>query len=237
MIFPADELGSPDEPENAAGESTLEGLFGNTGDERSKVPPDDAPVDADGVDQAAAVDPSEVKGWYILKVQSNREDSIRDALLRRIRIQGLERYVDQVIVPTEKISQINPKTGKKRTIKQKLYPGYLVVHMAINDDTWFLIRETPGIGDFTGSGGKPVPMQDHEVARIVAKTDDQPAETVKIKIDLKTGDRVKIIDGIFLNFEGDVGEVDENSGKITVLINIFNRSTPVDLEYWQVEKL
>ena len=101
--------------------------------------------------------------WYILKVQSNREESIREGLLRRVAIAGLDRYFGDVIVPTEKVTEF--KGGKKRVIKRKLYPGYLVVHMEINDDTWFLVRETPGIGDFTGAAGRPSPMLPHEVQR------------------------------------------------------------------------
>ena len=94
--------------------------------------------------------------WYILKVQTNREESIADALQRKIAIEGLDQYFGEIIVPTEKVTEF--KAGKKKVVKRKLYPGYIVVHMAINDDTWFVVRETPGIGDFTGSGGKPTPM-------------------------------------------------------------------------------
>ena len=101
--------------------------------------------------------PEEIrKEWYILKVQSNREESIREGLMRRVAMAGLERFFGECIVPTEMVSEF--KGGKKRVIKRKLYPGYLVVHMEINDDTWFLVRETPGIGDFTGSVGRPSPM-------------------------------------------------------------------------------
>ncbi len=114
---------------------------------------------------------SDKMDWYILKVQSNREESIREGLLRRIAIAGLDRYFDEVIVPTEKVTEF--KGGKKRVVKRKLYPGYLVVHMEINDDTWFLVRETPGIGDFTGAAGHPSPMLPHEVSRMVAKQEEK----------------------------------------------------------------
>jgi len=178
----------------------------------------------------------EVKNWYILKVQSNREDSIADALKRRVKIGGLDRYFDEIIVPTEKITEFT-KTGKKRIVKRKLYPGYLVVHMVINDDTWFLVRETPGIGDFTGAGGKPVPMLPHEIQKIIRIEIDPAIEQPKLKINFKTGSRVKIIEGTFENFEGDVDGIDETSGEVIVMINIFGRSTPVTLEYWQVEAI
>ena len=178
---------------------------------------------------------SDKMDWYILKVQSNREESIREGLLRRVAIAGLGFYFGDVIVPTEKVTEF--KGGKKKVIKRKLYPGYLVVHMEINDDTWFLVRETPGIGDFTGAAGRPSPMLPHEVARIVAKQEEKSEKAPKLKIAFRTGDRVKINEGTFENFEGEVDSLDETNGRVTVMINIFGRSTPVELEYWQVEAL
>ena len=185
---------------------------------------------------AAVVEPkSENMDWYILKVQSNREESIREGLLRRVAIAGLDRFFGDVIVPTEKVTEF--KGGKKKVIKRKLYPGYLVVHMEINDDTWFLVRETPGIGDFTGAAGHPSPMLPHEVARIVAKQEEKSEKSPKLKIAFREGERVKINEGTFENFEGEVDSIDETNGRVTVMINIFGRSTPVELEYWQIESL
>jgi transcription termination/antitermination protein NusG len=178
---------------------------------------------------------SDKMDWYILKVQSNREESIREGLLRRVAIAGLGFFFDQVIVPTEKVTEF--KGGKKKVIKRKLYPGYLVVHMEINDDTWFLVRETPGIGDFTGAAGRPSPMLPHEVSRIVAKQEEKSEKAPKLKIAFREGERVKIKEGTFENFEGDVDSIDETNGRVTVMINIFGRSTPVELEYWQIETL
>lgn len=173
--------------------------------------------------------------WYILKVQSNREDSIADALKRRIAIAGLGEYFDEIIVPTEKVSEF--KGGKKRIVKRKIYPGYIVVHMELNDDTWFLVRETPGIGDFTGSGGKPTPMLPQDVNKIIAKPDESSPEQIKNVIPFNQGDRVRIKEGTFENFEGDVDNIDPANGRVTIMINIFGRSTPVELEYYQAEKL
>ncbi|HVX63222.1 MAG TPA: transcription termination/antitermination protein NusG [Pirellulales bacterium] len=173
--------------------------------------------------------------WYILKVQSNREDSIRDALQRRISVAGLDEFFDEIIVPIEKVTEF--KNGKKRVVKRKLYPGYIVVHMELNEDTWFLVRETPGIGDFTGSGGKPTPMLPHDVSKIVSKQEEKTDEAPPIAVPFQAGDRVKINEGTFENFEGDVDNIDRGNGRVTVMINIFGRSTPVELEYWQIEKL
>jgi len=173
--------------------------------------------------------------WYILKVQSNREDSIRDGLMRRVAIAGLDDYFGNIIVPIEQVTEF--KAGKKRITKRKLYPGYLVVQMEINDDTWFLVRETPGIGDFTGAAGHPTPMLPHEVVRILARQEEKTDQAPKLKIAFSAGDRVKITEGTFENFEGEVHTIDETNGRVTVMINIFGRSTPVELEYWQIESV
>lgn len=176
------------------------------------------------------------KAWYILKVQVNREESIRDALQRRVQIEGLDRYFGDIIVPTEDVAEFT-KTGKRRIVKRKLYPGYIMVHMAINDDTWFLVRETPGIGDFTGSAGKPTPMDPREVERILklGQPDDEGEAQVKTAIPFKPGDRVRVKEGYFQNTEGEVESIDEANGRVTVMIVIFGRSTPVELEHWQIE--
>jgi transcriptional antiterminator NusG len=173
--------------------------------------------------------------WYILKVQSNRERSIAEALERKIAIEGLSKYFDQVIVPTEKVTEF--KGGKKKVVERKLYPGYIVVHMHINDDTWFAVRETSGVGDFTGAGGKPTPMLPHEVSRIVQTETEEAEEAPKLDIKFSSGDKVKVKEGNFESFEGEVGSIDEASGRVTVMINIFGRSTPVELEYWQIEAM
>jgi transcriptional antiterminator NusG len=171
--------------------------------------------------------------WYILKVQSNRERTIAEALERKMRIEGLDRFFDQVIVPTEKVTEF--KGGKKKIVERKLYPGYIVVHMHINDDTWFAVRETSGVGDFTGAGGKPTPMLASEVARIVQTEEEETSEAPKLDIRFARGDKVKVKEGNFESFEGEVNTIDEASGRVTVMINIFGRSTPVELEYWQIE--
>jgi len=187
------------------------------------------------IEETPVVDEPPKMNWYILKVQSNREEGIRESLQRRVKVAGLEKYFGEVIVPTEMVSEF--KGGKKRVVKRKLYPGYLVAHMEINEDTWFLVRETPGIGDFTGSAGKPTPMLPHEVAKIVAKQEEKTDEAPKLKINFNVSDRVKINEGTFENFEGEVDSIDEASGRVTVMINIFGRSTPVELEYWQIESI
>jgi transcriptional antiterminator NusG len=174
--------------------------------------------------------------WYVLKVQSSREDTIRDALQRRVKIQGLQRFFGQIVVPTEKITEI--RNNKKRIVERKTYPGYIMIQMELNEKTWFLVRETPGVGDFVGAHGTPTKMTDVEVNQMLHQEEEKTtAEVPKVRIDVERGDRVKIKDGPFENFEGTVEEVIEGRGLVKVMLIIFNRPTPVDLEYWQVERI
>ncbi|MBX3417368.1 MAG: transcription termination/antitermination factor NusG [Pirellulaceae bacterium] len=179
--------------------------------------------------------------WYILKVQVNRENSICDALMRNIKRAGMDRFFEQVLVPTEDVREFS-KAGKPKIVKRKLYPGYIVVRMAINDDTWFLVRDTPGIGDFTGAAGKPVPLGSVEIERILSATlpaeaEDGQEENIKTAIKFKVADRVRVKEGYFQNYEGEVSAIDERNGRVTVMINIFGRANPVQLDHWQMEKL
>ena len=174
--------------------------------------------------------------WYVLKVQSSREDTIRDALQRRVKIQGLQRFFGQIVVPTEKITEI--RNNKKRIVERKTYPGYIMVQMELNEKTWFVVRETPGVGDFVGAHGTPTKMTEAEVNQMLHQEEEKTtAEAPKVRIDVERGDRVKIKDGPFENFEGTVEEVIEGRGLVKVMLIIFNRPTPVDLEYWQVERI
>jgi len=176
--------------------------------------------------------------WYILKVAFNREDTIREALEKRIKLSSLKEYFGEILVPTEDVVEFT-RAGKKRIVKRKLYPGYLMIQMIINDDTWFLVRETPGIGDFTGTYGKPTPMTDADVERIIklVHPDVDQEQGPKTSIPFRPGDRVRVKEGNFQSLEGDVDRIDEANGRVTVIINIFGRSTPVELDHWQIESL
>ncbi len=176
--------------------------------------------------------------WYILKVQFNREDTIRESLEKRIRLSNLASSFGEILVPTEDVVEFT-RAGKRRVVKRKLYPGYLVIRMIINDDTWFLVRETGGVGDFTGSGGKPTPMSDSDVERILkmAYPDADEEQVPKTTIPFRPGDRIRVKEGNFQSLEGDVDRIDEANGRVTVIISIFGRSTPVELDHWQIESL
>jgi transcriptional antiterminator NusG len=171
--------------------------------------------------------------WYILRVHNGQEEQIRESLEKRVKTFGMEDLVKTVLVPTERVSEI--KSGKKRVTRKKLYPGYIMVEMEITEESWFLVKETPGIGDFVGPYNKPSPMQPEEVERILAMT-QATEETPKIKIGVEKGDAVKIKEGPFENFDGVVEEVSPDKGMVKVVVTIFGRPTPVDLEYWQLEK-
>ena len=176
--------------------------------------------------------------WYILKVAFNREDSIADSLRKRVKMEGMDEYFGEIVVPTEDVATFT-RDGKRRISKRKLLPGYIMVYMSINDDTWFLVRETGGISDFTGAAGKPMPMEPSDVERFVNKPvlEDDEEVVIKTSIPFKAGDRVRVKEGNFENQEGDVDSVDEANGRVTVIINIFGRSVPMELDHWQVEPL
>lgn len=231
--------------EGLSNESGVEDGFPEQGD-LDQGDPEDGELDGEPEPEpvAAPAGPIELaeeedeeihKDWYILKVQSNRERSIAAALERKVAIEGLGNLFGQILVPTEKVTEF--KAGKKKVVERKLWPGYIAVEMHVNDDTWFAIRETGGIGDFTGSGGAPTPMAPHEVAKILHKEEEETDEAPKLDIKFAIGDKVKVKDGNFESFEGEVATIDDASGKVSVMISIFGRSTPVELEYWQVETL
>jgi transcriptional antiterminator NusG len=184
------------------------------------------------------VDDEAKMDWYILKVAFNREDSIADALRKRVRMEGMGEFFGEIVVPTEDVATFT-RDGKRRVSKRKLLPGYIMVNMLINDDTWFLVRETGGISDFTGSAGKPMPMEPADIERFINRPIDEDDEEPQIKIGIpfKVGDRVRVKEGNFENQEGDVDAVDEANGRVTVIINIFGRSVPMELDHWQVEPL
>lgn len=177
--------------------------------------------------------------WYFVKVQSGREDSIRKQLETRIKVAGLQDVVPQVLVPFERVTDL--KNGKRRVISRKLYPGYLMVQADIADaeDTRAVnargtLRETPGFGGFLGAPGEPTPLSEGEVAGILARMSDSESRP-QVHINLHKGDMVKIKSGAFDGFDGSVEEINPEKGTVRVVVTIFGRPTPVELEYWEVE--
>jgi len=173
--------------------------------------------------------------WYVLKVQTNRERTIRDALLKRVHGEKLEEFFGEIIIPSERV--VDTRSGSQREQDRKLFPGYIMVQMILNDETWYLVRDTGGVGDFAGAAGKPLPMEQHEVDRMLGRAEQQSTAVPKVKIGFAIGDLLKIREGTFENFEGRVEGIDEQSGKVSVLIEIFGRSTPVEIDHWQLESV
>lgn len=172
--------------------------------------------------------------WYFLRVQIGREDRIRKNMMARLKQAGLDEHVPQVLVPTESIAE--HRDGKRRVRKKKLYPGYLMVQMELNDDVWFALRETPGFGDFVGARNSATPMTPDEVENVLGRMDESKAAP-KLSVQYNKGDRVKIKQGPFENIDGVVEEVNPEKGTLEVAVTIFGRSTPVSLGYWEVEQI
>ncbi|MCB9877414.1 MAG: transcription termination/antitermination factor NusG [Planctomycetes bacterium] len=172
--------------------------------------------------------------WYFLRVQVGREDRIRQSMVRRLKQAGIESHVPQIVVPTETIA--DHRGGKKTVKRRKLYPGYLMVEMELSDDVWFVLRETPGFGDFVGGAAHPTPAKPEDVEKVLATMDsskDQP----KVAVQFKKGDRVKIKTGAFENTDAVVEEVHADKGTLDVSVNFFGRPTPMSLGYWEVEPI
>jgi transcriptional antiterminator NusG len=198
-------------------------------DEEKKDP---APADEAGAPPATA--PGGERKWYVVRVQSGREEQVKDGLLRRVGAAGLEGKITNVIVPTEKVTEI--RSGRKTVREKKLYPGYVMIEMLQDKDAWFLVRETPGIGDFLGLK-EPIPMAEHEVNKMLVEQSGSEEEKPRIKIEFQKGDTVRVKEGAFENFDGVVEEINAQKGTVGITITIFGRATRVDLEYWQVEKV
>jgi transcription termination/antitermination protein NusG len=172
--------------------------------------------------------------WYALKVQPEREEKIRDLLQERIRTKGQGEIIRTLLIPTESVVEV--RGGSKRTVQQKTYPGYLFVEMDLTEDSWYLITETAGVSGFVSANPRePQPLPDEEINRIL-RTIDERKEKPKPKVEFTAGQGVRIKEGPFQNFEGQVEEVQPDKGLLKVTVHIFGRSTPVELEYHQVER-
>jgi transcriptional antiterminator NusG len=183
------------------------------------------------------------KNWYVLRVASNREDQVRDALERKVKIEGLEDLIGRIVVPTERIKRV--KQGQQKVAERKLYPGYVFVEMEVNNDgtiperAYYLFKDTQGVGDFIGQRNKPDSMRADEVAKMLQDVEKAESQggSGQVKVEFKKGDPIKIKEGPFENFEGTVDEIFPDKGLVRVIVTIFGRATPLELEYWQLEKV
>ncbi len=195
--------------------------------ERSGLIDADDPIRNEGMD------------WFVLRVASNKESSVRETLLRKIQIEGMGHLVNRILVPTEKTKTI--KGGRQRIVETKLYPGYVFVEMRLEpdgripQDVFFLIKETTGVGDFVGTAGRPTPMQEHEIEKMLLDS-RKPEEEPTVKLVFEKGEAVTIREGPFQGYEGTVDELLPEKGLVRVLVTIFGRQAPIELEEWQLSK-
>lgn len=170
--------------------------------------------------------------WYAIHTYSGYEESVAENLKQRIKSMNMEDKIFNVLVPTEK--RIKIKNGKRRVVTEKMFRGYVLVEMIVTDESWYVVRNTPNVTGFVGAGTIPTPLSDEEIKMIKQR---MGIKEPKYKIELSIDDPVKIIDGPFKDFEGRVSEIDEEKGKVTVLVSMFNRETPVKLDFLQVKKI
>jgi len=174
------------------------------------------------------------KKWYVVHTQTGAEEKAKAGLENRMATTALKEFIEEIVVPTEQVSEI--RSGKKRIIGRKFFPGYILVKMEMNKDSWYLVKSTPGITGFIGPGRRPTPISESEVDSIVKRTEDTETKPSP-KIVFDVGEAIRIAEGPFANFNGSVMEVYPDRGKLKVSVSIFGRSTLVELEYWQVEKI
>lgn len=183
------------------------------------------------MDQAGEQQPADGRSWYVLHTYSGYEDNVARNLRQRIESMGMDDKIFQVIVPREK--KIRVRNGKRKTIDERLFPGYVMVEMIVTEDSWYVVRNTPNVTGFVGSGVTPTPVAKEEIDRLLSRMgDDEP----KYKIDVVEGDSVRIMDGPFKDFEGKISDVNDSKGTVKVLVNVFGRETPVELDFLQIKK-
>ena len=224
VITPPDQIGAePAEPGLAVVEAPAEG----------------PPATAEGVvetpptaDEGAGAAARDGRSWFVIHTYSGYENKVRTNLERRVASMMMENKIFRVLVPTE--DEIEVKDGKRRIAKKKVFPGYVLVEMIMDDDSWYVVRNTPGVTGFVGSGSKPLPLQDREVKAILKQLGD---ETPKFRITYQKGSSVRINSGPFMDFSGIVDEILPEKEKVRVLVSIFGRETPVELDFAQVEKI
>jgi transcription termination/antitermination protein NusG len=171
------------------------------------------------------------RAWYVVHCYSGYENKVRHNLEQRIETMGMKDRIFDVVVPTEE--EIEVKEGKRRTVERRVFPGYILVNMIMGEESWYVVRNTPGVTGFVGMGNTPTPLRPEEVNQIIKRME---AEAPRIKVTFKQGERVRIVDGPFNDFRGTVSEIDMERAKVRVMVNFFGRETPVELDFLQVEK-
>jgi len=174
---------------------------------------------------------TEQRAWYVVHCYSGYENKVRHNLEQRIETMGMKDKIFDVVIPTQE--EIEVKDGKRRTVERHVFPGYVLVNMIMTEESWYVVRNTPGVTGFVGMGNQPTPLRPEEVAQILKRME---AEAPHVKVTFKVGERVRIVDGPFNDFRGTVAEIDQERNKVRVMVNFFGRETPVELDFLQVEK-
>jgi transcriptional antiterminator NusG len=171
------------------------------------------------------------RAWYVVHCYSGYENKVRHNLEQRIDTMGMKDKIFDVVIPTQE--EIEVKDGKRRTVERHVFPGYVLVNMVMTEESWYVVRNTPGVTGFVGMGNAPTPLRPEEVAQILRRME---AEAPRVKVTFRVGERVRIVDGPFNDFRGTVAEIDMERSKVRVMVNFFGRETPVELDFLQVEK-
>ncbi len=175
-----------------------------------------------------------MKKWYVVHTQTGSEEKVKTALENKITKDDLGDSISKVFIPTEQVSEV--RSGKRKVSQRKFFPGYILVEMELNEKTFFIIKSIPGITGFIGLGRRPMPLPEEEIERILKRTEETQVKPSP-KVVFEAGEQVRVSDGPFVNFNGTVEELRPEKGKLKVSVSIFGRATPVELEYWQVEKI
>lgn len=186
---------------------------------------------AEGELDAIPMSDGDQTAWYVVHCYSGYENKVRHNLEQRIETMGMKDMIFDVVVPTQE--EIEVREGKRRTVERHIFPGYVLVNMILTEESWYVVRNTPGVTGFVGMGNNPTPLRPEEVAQIVKRME---AEAPTVKVTFKVGERVRIIDGPFNDFRGVVAEIDMERTKVRVMVSFFGRETPVELDFLQVEK-
>jgi len=189
-------------------------------------------VEALETDEGADDEAEDDRAWFVVHCYSGYENKVRHNLEQRIESMGMKDQIFDVIIPTQE--EIEVKDGKRRSIERHVFPGYVLINMVMSEESWYVVRNTPGVTGFVGMGNDPIPLRPEEVSQILRRME---AEAPTIKVTYKPGETVRIIDGPFNDFHGTVDEIDMERSKVRVLVNFFGRSTPVELDFLQVEKV
>ncbi len=227
-VAEAEESATEEEPEALADLSSA--VNGSNGQGAAKVEEPATEVAAEAPEQRVA-EPDDGREWYVVHCYSGYENKVRHNLEQRIETMDMKGKIFDVVVPTEEEMEV--KEGKRRTVERRVFPGYILVQMIMDEDSWYVVRNTPGVTGFVGMGNDPTPLRPEEVSQIVKRME---ADAPRIKVTYDVGQKVRIIDGPFNDFIGTVDDIDMDKAKVRVMVSFFGRETPVELDFLQVEK-